>query len=303
MVARVLKSTGSWYELITVEGKRINARASGRLRLQNKRLTNPIAVGDYVEIEGETEDEHLIIEIKERQNYLLRASNKLSSKYQILAANIDQVLILASLVKPFTPGGFIDRVLVSAESFRIPSIIIFNKSDLYAEKEMEIFLKLKKKYERIGYPCMLISIKNEGAHTIENLIRGKTSVIAGNSGVGKSSLINALGGKEIQRTAEVSNVHQKGGKHTTTFAEMIPIDVDSMLIDTPGIRDFGIADMQAEHIAHYFPEMRELMNVCRFGNCRHLNEPGCAVKLAVEKGKIDWDRYRVYCEIMSEIAE
>lgn len=300
--ARVLKSTGSWYELLTTEDpQRIKARASGRLRLNDKRLTNPIAVGDFVGCELAGED-YLITHIEERRNYLLRASNKLSSKFQIIAANIDQILLMASLIKPFTPVGFIDRLLVSAESFRIPVILIFNKKDLYGSNERSLYQELYDKYHSIVHSCMSLSLKEEGSENLSSILENKTTLITGNSGVGKSTLINSLVGKSLLRTAEVSKWHQKGGKHTTTFAEMVPLGMNTMLVDTPGIRDFGIADMDQAHIAHYFPEMRNLIGHCKFSNCLHLYEPNCAIKQAVNSGQIHTDRYRVYMEIMQEIA-
>lgn len=300
--ARVLKSTGSWYELLTTdEQQKIKARASGRLRLNDKRLTNPISVGDFVGCELSGED-YLITRIEERSNYLLRASNKLSSKYQIIASNIDQILLMASLMKPFTPVGFIDRLLVSAESFRIPVVLVFNKKDLYGPTELDLYREMYDKYHSIVHTCMALSLMKEGAKNLLPLLEHKTTLITGNSGVGKSTLINGLIGQNVQRTAEVSNWHQKGGKHTTTFAEMIPLSKNTTLVDTPGIRDFGIADMDQAHIAHYFPEMRNLIGHCKFSNCLHLNEPNCAIKQAVAARQIHPDRYRVYVEMMQEIV-
>lgn len=298
---RVLKSTGSWYLLEGEQGKLLQARASGKLRLHKNRLTNPISVGDFVLASESISGDFVIEKILPRRNYLLRKSNKLSSKYQILASNLDQIILMASFVKPFTPFGFIDRMLVSAESFRIPVIIIWNKRDLYSSDELSLFKEAHDKYQALGYNSYLISLsEDKDLDAIRALFHHKSTLIAGNSGVGKSTLINQIFPNALRKTANISEVHDTG-KHTTTFAEMIVLDENTYLIDSPGIRDFGLADLEKEHISHYFPEMRNLIGTCRFSDCKHLNEPGCSIHEAVEKGQISADRYRIYCEIMEEL--
>lgn len=300
---RVLKSTGSWYLLEGENGQIIQSRASGKLRLNKNRLTNPISVGDYVVASESASGDWQIEKVLPRKNYLLRKSNKLSSKYQILASNIDQIVLMASFVKPFTPFGFIDRMLVSAESFRIPVALIWNKKDLYKAEEYRLYQEAHDKYQALGYSSYLISLKNERDSTgVRELFQDKTTLIAGNSGVGKSTLINCLFPEAFRKTADISDVHDTG-KHTTTFAEMLKLEEKTYLIDSPGIRDFGLADLEKAHISHYFPEMRGLLGSCRFADCLHLNEPGCSIHNAVNQGLISADRYRIYAEIMHELEE
>ena len=298
----VLKSTGKWYTLELEDGSIVNARLRGKLRLDGMKSTNPVAVGDRVEI-GEDVDEEgnrVIIGFEERRNYIVRKSTNLSKQTQILAANVDKAYLIVTLKAPQTHLAFIDRFLVSAESFRIPTTLLFNKVDLYNQDEIEYMEALMHMYERIGYPSFKISALDP--NTIAFLraeIEGKQVMISGHSGVGKSTLVNALDPSLFLKIGEISKAHQQG-QHTTTFAEMHKLGSGGYIIDTPGIRAFGITGMDKAVISHYFPEMRARLNQCKYHNCQHLNEPHCAVKDAVESGEIDESRYITYCQLMEE---
>lgn len=305
MKATVYKSTGSWYVVQNEEGMVLNARILGKFKIDGLTSTNPIAVGDVVTIEEENELEGsvTITEIEDRKNYITRTSPANKHKHHIIASNIDQSLLFATLKDPKTSQGFIDRFLITSEAYQIPSILVFNKSDLYKEKELEKFAEVKSIYEAIGYKVMGMSIeKNIGVEEVKNLLKDKTTLLSGHSGVGKSSFINIIFPELQLKTQDVSGWSGKG-LHTTTFAEMFNLPFGGRIIDTPGIRELGLVDIPKQELSHYFPEMRALINDCQFNNCMHMNEPGCAVKEAVQAGTIHIDRYISYCNILDKIEE
>ncbi len=305
MKATVYKSTGSWYVVQNEEGVVLNARILGKFKIDGLTSTNPIAVGDVVTIVAENEQEGsvTITEIDDRRNYITRTSPANKHKHHIIASNIDQSLLFATLKDPKTSQGFMDRFLITSEAYQIPSIIVFNKSDLYKEIELEKFAEVKSIYEAIGYKVMGMSIeKNIGVAEVKDLLKDKTTLLSGHSGVGKSSFINIIFPELKLKTQDVSGWSGKG-LHTTTFAEMFNLPFGGRIIDTPGIRELGLVDIPKQELSHYFPEMRELINDCQFNNCMHLNEPGCAVKEAVQEGSIHIDRYISYCNILDKIEE
>jgi ribosome biogenesis GTPase len=305
MQARIYKSTGSWYIVKTSSGEIFNARIKGIFKIDGITSTNPVAVGDVVNIEIEDAAEHsaVITEIKDRNNYIARISPRNKNQHHIIASNIDQCLLLATLKEPKTSQGFIDRCLVAAESFHIPSIIIFNKADIYRQKEWSVFENLKSIYESIGYPVYSMSIKNnDGIETIKQLLTDKTTLFFGHSGVGKSTLINYIIPQLALQTQEVSTWSGKG-MHTTTFAEMFDLPFGGQIIDTPGLREFAITGIERPELSHYFVEMKKFLPYCRFNNCLHVEEPGCAVKKAVEEKKISVERYISYCNILNSMPE
>ncbi len=295
----VTKSTGSWYTVRLENGSHMECRLKGKFRLDGIKHTNPIAVGDEVVVEQEPEKETgIITELKERKNYIIRKSNNLSKQTQVLAANIDQALLIVTLFYPRTSTGFIDRFLVTAEAYHIPVTIAFNKIDLYNEDAKQILSEYEKLYHSLGYKTIRTSaVKMDGITDLKNLLQGHVSLLAGHSGVGKSSLINAIHPEMERKTGEVSTYSEKG-MHTTTFAEMFELMPDSFIIDTPGIKDLGLVDISEQELSHYFPEMRALLNDCRFNNCQHVNEPGCAVLKALQEGKLDEERYRNYLSML-----
>ncbi|SDL88993.1 ribosome biogenesis GTPase [Daejeonella rubra] len=298
MEGLVIKSTGSWYEVLTDEGKTINCRIKGKFRTLDIKTTNPIAVGDRVRVEPEPDQETgLITALHPRKNYIIRKSVNLSKQAQIIAANLDQAFLIVTLASPRTSLGFIDRFLVTAEAYEIPAKLIFNKLDLFSEEGLEILEQYQSIYENAGYPCYSVSaIKETNLDQIRDLLKDKVTLVSGHSGVGKSTLINALlPGKEL-KTGEISDWSDKG-KHTTTFAEMFQLPFGGYLIDTPGIRELGVFDIEKQDLGRLFPEIRKLMGNCRFHNCRHINEPGCAVLEALEKGKLESSRYDSYLSI------
>ena len=299
MKGLVLKSTGRWYNVLLETKETIQASIKGKLRIEGLKTTNPVAAGDEVAIELEGTD-YTIKSIYPRKNYIVRKSTNLSKQMQILASNIDRAYLLVTLKSPVTQIAFIDRFLVAAESFRIPTTILFNKVDLFGPKEHTLLKELTEIYSQIGYPCHPISAENQENITfLRAEIQGKQVMISGNSGVGKTTLVNALDSTLNLRTGEISQVHEQG-KHTTTFAEMHALQSGGYIIDTPGIRAFGLVDLDKEHYKDYFPEMRELIGECRFHNCKHLNEPHCAVKKATESGEIAESRYQSYVQLMLE---
>lgn len=300
----VLKSTGKWYIVQLSDKSIVNCRIRGKFRLSGLSTTNPVAVGDHVVVDDQTDEEgnRTISSIADRQNYIVRKSTNLSKQMQILAANVDRAYLMVTLRNPVTQLAFIDRFLVAAESFRIPTTLLFNKVDVYTEKERQQLEVLTKLYTSIGYPCHAISaLSVETVSFLRDEIKGKQVMISGHSGVGKSSLVNALDPSLDLQTGEISQAHLQG-QHTTTFAEMHELATGGFIIDTPGIRAFGIIDLEKEHYAHYFPEMRELLGSCKFHNCQHLQEPKCAVKEAVEEGTIAASRYATYVQLMTEDA-
>jgi|SRR5579871_2529225 len=305
MKAKVYKSTGSWYTVKTPDGDIWNARMKGIFKIEGISSTNPIAVGDDVEIDIEMIEERsaIITEIHNRNNYVNRQSPSHKMQYHIVASNIDQCLLIATLKEPKTSQGFIDRFLVACESFHIPAVIVFNKSDLYRKKEMEKFGDWKKMYEEVGYKIILTSFKeNIGIEETESLLNDKITLVSGHSGVGKSSFINQIIPGLQQKTHDVSGWSGKG-IHTTTFAEMFDLPFGGRIIDTPGMREFGLVDISKQELSHYFPEMRSRINDCQFNNCLHINEPGCAIKKALVEGLIHEDRYISYCTILDSIDE
>jgi ribosome biogenesis GTPase len=301
----VYRSTGSWYSVKDESGKFWNARIKGVMKLDNLTSTNPVAVGDVVDIEPENEGENsaMITTIRDRRNYINRQSPRLKHQQHIVAANIDQSLLIATIKEPRTSQGFIDRFLVACEMYHVPAIIVFNKFDLYKKKELETYAEWKDIYETIGYTVLPMSVKDgTGVEEIKALLRDKISLISGHSGVGKSSFINAvLPGVKI-RTQDVSGWSGKG-LHTTTFAEMYDLPFGGRIIDTPGMREFGLVDIERQELSGYFPEMRQRLNDCQFNNCLHINEPDCAIKEAVRNGEISEDRYVSYYNILESIKE
>jgi len=304
MKARVIKSTGSWYTVLTSDMTVLECRMKGNIRLKESRSTNPIAVGDIVDYEIESNTLNGVINaIEDRKNYIIRKSINLSKKSHVLAANVDQVFVMATMSNPRTPYGFIDRMLVTAEAYSIPASIIFNKMDAWEEKDVLLAKEMRSTYESVGYTITSISALNiADVENLKHKLQGKVSLLIGHSGTGKSTLINMLNQDLNIKTAATSTVHLQG-KHTTTFAEMHPIGIDTFIIDTPGIREFGLIDMNKYELGHYFPEIRERLNQCRFNNCLHLNEPGCAIKKAVEKNEIPFTRFRSYVSMVEGETE
>lgn len=303
MEALIYKSTGSWYTAKTTEVKTFDARMKGVFKIDDITSTNPIAVGDRVEveIESETENTATITKIYERKNYIARSSPHHKMHHHIIASNLDQSLLFATLKEPKTSTGFIDRFLVSSEAYHVPAIIVFNKADLYRKKEMEKFKELEGVYNAVGYKVALLSMQNgEGMPALKNILKNNTTLLSGHSGVGKSTFINDIFPELGLRTQEVSGWSGKG-LHTTTFAEMFDLPFSGKVIDTPGIREFGVISITKQELSHYFPEMRIRINNCRFNNCLHTDEPGCAVKQAVEEGNIAVGRYISYCKILESI--
>ena len=303
MKGLVIKNTGSWYTVLTDDGLTADCKIKGNFRLRGIRSTNPIAVGDRVEVK-----DGFIIEIEDRRNYIIRKSINLSKQSHILAANVDQALLVVTVSKPETSTTFIDRFLASAEAYRVPVILIFNKTDLLSDDELHYQQMMIQLYETIGYECRAISAeRGDGIEELRPLLEGKITLLSGNSGVGKSTIINRLVPTANQRVADISDAHQTG-MHTTTFSEMIPVDgspVDtrSWLIDTPGIKGFGTFDMEREELTSYFKEIFEFSKQCRFSDCTHTHEPGCAVLKAVEEHYIAQSRYQSYLSMLDDKDE
>jgi ribosome biogenesis GTPase len=296
----VTKSTGSWYDVLGDDGHKYSSRIRGKMRLEDIRETNPVAVGDYVELAAAgPSNETVITSIFPRENYIARKAIKKSGQSHVIAANLDMALLVVSISFPRTSLGFIDRFTVSAEAFRIPQVLVFNKKDLLSEDELEYAHDLIGLYERLGVQCVLTSALLEDQAGLKKIINKKKTLITGHSGSGKSTLINKLSGSVKQKTSEVSEFTSKG-THTTTFAEMFLIDNSTYVIDTPGIKELGMVDMEPEEVSDYFVEMRERRLNCKFGaRCLHVNEPSCAVKDAVENGAISVTRYESYLSIVS----
>jgi len=297
----VIKSTGSRYKVLFGQGKITDCTVKGKLRIKEIRTTNPIAVGDNVLFDFNTaENTGIVTEVLDRKNYIIRKSSNLSKHSQIIAANLDQVFLMVTIILPETPVEFIDRFLATSEAYRVPAKIIFNKTDLYGEYELERMEFLISLYRKIGYECFALSLVKEGNTTLlKNAMKNKINLLSGNSGVGKTTLLNLFNPALHLKTEEISDYH-KQGKHITTFPEMHPMPFGGYIIDTPGIRGFGVIDMDREEIYHFFPEIFRKSNECRFYNCLHLEEPGCAVRSSVENGEIDPLRYRSYLNILED---
>ncbi|MCW3085977.1 MAG: ribosome small subunit-dependent GTPase [Bacteroidetes bacterium] len=297
----VIKSTGSWYSILADDGTAIECRIKGVFRIKGIKTTNPVAVGDRVAFEMEADGRGVIHAIEDRKNYIIRRSINLSKQSHIIAANMDQAFLIVTLALPRTSAGFIDRFLLTAEAYHIPATIIFNKTDLFEDEpdlmqELHDFMAI---YQKIGYPCYKVSaIKQSDIDILKGLTKDKITLVSGHSGVGKSTLVNAMDAKLHLKTGEISDSHFKG-KHTTTFAEMHALNYGGFIIDTPGIKELGLVDMEKEEITDYFPEMHAIKDQCKFNNCLHINEPKCAVIAAVENGEIAQSRYNSYLGIMS----
>ena len=312
----VIKSTGSSYIVRLDDGSDVECRVKGNFRIRGIRSTNPVAVGDFVEIKIQDDGTHWISEIEERRNYIIRRATNLSKESHILAANIDQAALIVTVNHPVTSTTFIDRFLATCEAYRVRAVLIFNKIDLLSDEEMAHLAELQALYESIGYQTIALSALHlqhptsntvhPTPYTLHKILQGRVTLLSGNSGVGKSTLLNALFGKEMTRTGKISDAHDKG-MHTTTFSEMYPLPTEwatsGWLIDTPGIKGFGSVDMEKEEISHYFPEIFRVGSMCRFGNCSHTNEPGCAVQDALVKGEIAISRYESYLSLLGDCTE
>jgi len=299
---KVLRSTGSWYTIESETGKLIDCKLKGKFRIEGIRMTNPVAVGDNVDIELQPDSASgVIVHIHERKNYIIRKATKLSSASHIIAANIDQVIVVASIVRPRTSTGFIDRVLTTAEAYHIPSVIVFNKYDLYVPEEIQLLNYYDDTYTKVGYQFLITSVpQDKNFEVFKALLKDKCSLITGHSGVGKSAMINAVDPNLNLKVGSISNYHEKG-KHTTTFAEMIRLGFGGYIVDTPGIKEFGLVEFDKTELGQRFPEFRKRMHDCKFNDCMHIDEPGCAILDDLEKGKISLFRYENYLNMMSSI--
>lgn len=300
-IGRVIKSTGSWYDVKDDAGQVVMCRLRGKIRLDGLRTTNPVAVGDLVNFEKERDKETCVIDkILPRNNVIVRKSVNLSKESHIIAANVDQAILVATIAQPRTSTGFIDRFTVTAEAYHIPVIIVFNKCDLYDAEQNAAAEELMRVYNGIGYQSFMISAKTGyNCDRLKELMKDKMNMFSGHSGVGKSALVNRLDPNLNVRVGEISEVHEKG-KHTTTYAQMFPLCFGGFIIDTPGIKEFALFDLEKETLAQRFPEMRAVMHDCHFNNCTHLHEPHCAVKEAVDKNIIAGWRYENYCNMMDD---
>lgn len=296
----VTKSTGSWYDVRTENGETVPCRLRGKFRLKGSKNTNPVVVGDHVRFVMEADQTGYISEIAPRKNYIDRKSTKLSKINHLIASNIDLAFLVVTLRDPKSSLGFIDRFLIAAEGFRIPSILLFNKMDIYTEDEKKVIQKIEDIYRSIGYETIRCStVTGDGIARIKMMMQDKVSLFSGHSGVGKSAIINSIYPHLNLKIGEISNYHHKG-KHTTTFAQMFPTGEEGFIIDTPGIKEFGLIQYSKDEIRDYFPEIRRYNNCCKFNNCLHVQEPGCAVTQAVEEGKISHSRYYNYLAILQD---
>ncbi len=303
MTGLVIKNTGSWYQVKTADNRVIDCKIKGNFRLKGIRTTNPVSVGDHVEIDINKEGTAFITKIAERKNYIIRKSSNLSKQAHILAANLDQALLIITISHPETSTVFIDRFLATAEAYRIPVRLIINKIDLYDESDLSYTDALIHLYEGIGYPCYKVSAKTgEGIEEVRALLKDKVSLLSGNSGVGKSTLINTLLPGLSLKTAQISDAHDTG-MHTTTFSEMFELPQGGYIIDTPGVKGFGTIDLEEEEIGHFFPEIFKFSSGCKFNNCTHRHEPGCAVKEALENHFISESRFNSYLSILQDANE
>jgi len=301
MKGLVIKNTGSWVTVRLDDGSTVNCKMRGVLRLKGLRCTNPVAVGDLVQVEDKGGDAPVVGAIEPRRNYIIRRSSNLSKEFQIIASNLDQAVLVATIIHPETSTTFIDRFLATAEAYQVPAVLAFNKIDLLITQESRDYLEeMKVMYERIGYPVISMSaVTGEGTESLREILAGKMSLLSGNSGVGKSSIINLLVPDAHVRVGDVSHTHHKG-MHTTTFSELLDLPGGGAIIDTPGVKAFGTIDFERAEVAHYFPEIFKISNDCRFNNCTHTHEPGCAVLAAVEAGEISPTRYTSYLSILDE---
>jgi ribosome biogenesis GTPase / thiamine phosphate phosphatase len=297
----VTKSTGSWYDIRLHDGMIVKARLRGKFKTHDLKVTNPLAVGDIVVLRKEGDNENYIIEeIDRRRNYLIRKSTRKTAFGHLLGSNVDQAILIFTLAQPRTSLGFVDRFLVSCESFRVPVLLIINKTDLFTPEDWEAAKGFKAIYNQVGYEVLFTStLYGEGFEEVKSQLRNKTSLIAGHSGVGKSSFLNLLCPHLDIKTSDISTFSNKG-VHTTTFAEMHEFEVDSYLIDTPGVKEWGLYEISKEELSHYYPEMRVLIGQCKFHNCKHANEPGCAVIEKMKEGLIPPSRYESYLNILQE---
>ena len=294
-----MRSTGSWISVMDPEGEAVECRIKGKFRIMDVRSTNPVAVGDRVYFRM-VDHTGVITRISDRHNYIVRKATRLSSRSHIIAANIDQAILIVTLASPRTSTGFIDRFLVTAEAYHIPARLVFNKADIMTEEQVGMFLYLKSVYEAAGYPCLLASaLEMQGVDAFSAWLQNKVSLLSGHSGVGKSALVNAVEPGLDLRTGAISDYHDKG-KHTTTYAEMHPLSQGGFIIDTPGIKEFGLIDFGRTEVGERFPEMRALMSHCRFTNCTHVHEPGCAVRRALDEGHFPEFRYYNYLSILHD---
>lgn len=304
MQGTIIRNTGSWYIVRTDDGQLFECKVRGNFRLKGIRSTNPVAVGDHVEIQPQPDGvTALITDICDRRNYIIRKASNLSKQSHILAANLDQVLLLVTISHPETSTTFIDRFLASAEAYRIPVVLVFNKIDLYDEADTSYMHAVASLYESLGYECHMVSALDAASvASLRMALRDKVTLLSGNSGVGKSTLLNTLIPGEKARTAEISDAHDTG-MHTTTFSEMYDFPEGGAIIDTPGIKGFGTFDMEREEVAHYFREIFQISAECRFNNCTHTHEPGCAVLQAVEEHRIAASRYSSYLSMLEDKDE
>ncbi len=299
MTGLVVKSTGSWYSVRIEDSEVIECRLKGKIRLDDRKTTNPVAVGDIVDLERDKDGSNQISRIHPRKNYIIRKSINLSKQAHIIASNIDQAILVATIVAPRTSLGFIDRFLVTAEAYQIPAKIIFNKKDILDEEMLILQEEVVQLYRHIGYDCYEVSaFDTQDIESLKSLLKDKTSLISGHSGVGKSTLVNAIEPNLELKTGDISSAHLKG-THTTTFAELFPLSFGGNIIDSPGIKELGLVEMKKEEVAHYFPEMALKMNDCKFNNCIHVNEPGCAIIKGKEQGDISPERYQSYLGILN----
>lgn len=301
----VVRSTGSWYEVELEDGNRYAARMIGKFRLVDKKVTNPLAVGDHVQIElDKTEEQAAVIKkILPRKNYIVRQSPRKKHNAHLLACNVDQAVLIVTIVEPNLKQGFIDRFLMMTEPYNIPGIIVFNKSDIYEQQDLDIYHFFKKVYEKIGYHVMLASAETgEGVEELKAALKDKVTLVGGQSGVGKSSIINKIDANLDLRTSDISD-HSGKGQHTTTFAEMFSLDATTKIIDTPGIKTLAFNHLEVKDVTHNFRELFEISSECKYSNCTHRNEPKCAVKQAIEDGDISEFRYANYLQIIDEIED